>query len=524
MHWHEFPTFKTAAFCAVLFAVAGLAVPAHAACPAHFSPHGLTVLPDDNGQVLLHYSASERLETLVIQPEFTGTATEFGLVMPVPGKPEINEAPPDLFEFLALMTEMPRSEHATLLTDSEMSATEDSTVTVIMKKDVGDFKTTVLVADRADDLTEWLNYNGFEFEDADTENFDYYIKKGGYYFVALRVNMDKADVDAGGQISGRLNPIEFVFESEHPMLPLRIMSGDAGTMRFTVYTLGDVPYYIRGADIRFVDILSRGDIDTVIRDSDMPKPQSDHMFKWLKGLLGITDWEHDEHLDIYEQLDRYEPVGKWLVRMDVRFNPGMIDSNLLLDRANPNAPVLLYTDLLVMCNQHNPLIPPGASLLDPVDLGPGVLNLDAKCAWYAPDLGSGLGKYAYSVGYASISPVLPAGTHSTIPAQLAIDASINEVVKDRIRAAEGSELVTPGVVTDPASIVLFWPDFGDTVKPLKQLGYGIPPHSIECADWMQLVMSHDQRPACVAHSSVPALAERGWDASDFRTSELERLS
>ena len=515
MRRRQFPTFKTAAFCAALLAVAGLALPAYAACPAHFSPPSQTILPDDNGQVLMHYSVSERLETLVIQPEFTGTATEFGLVMPVPSMPEINEAPDDLFKFLAILTDrVPGFYGIEAAPESAMSLSDDSTVTVVMKKDVGDFKTTVLVADRADDLTEWLNYNGFEFGDTDTENFDYYIEKGGYYFVALKVNMDKADVDASGQISGRLNPIEFVFESEHPMLPLRIMSGDADTMRFTVYTLGEFPYYIRGADIQFATPLVRGDINAVIKDHNYPKPQSVHMLEWLKGLLGITDWEYDG------PLDRNEPVGKWLVRMDVRFNPGMIESNLLLDSVNPNAPVLLYTDLPIMCDHW---MPSDASLLDPVDLGPGVLSSGTECAWHAPDLFSSLGKHTYSKGTA-INPVLPAGTHDTIPAQSAVGMGTSEVVKDRLQAAEESEPVTPGVVTDPASIVLFLPNLGDTVKPLKQLGYGIPPHSIECADGMQLVMSHDKRPACVQHSSVSPLAERGWDVSNFRTGELERLS
>ena len=514
MYRHQFLTFKTAFFCVTLFAVAGLVFPAHAACPVHFAPPDQTIRPDDNGQVLLHYSVSEKLETLVIQPEFTGTATEFGLVMPVPNKPEINEAPDELFKFLALMTSSAsESFHLDISADSEMSVSEESTVTVVMKKDVGDFKTTVLVADRADDLVEWLNYNGFEFEDVDTKNFDYYIDKGGYYFVALKVNMGKADIDTSGQISGRLSPIEFVFESEYPMLPLRIMSGDADTMKFTIYTLGDFPYYIRGADIRFAETLVKGDIDSVILDNRLS--QSDDMFKWLKGLLGITDWKYDD------PLSRYEPIGKWLVRMDVRFNPSMIESNLLLDRAVPNMPVLLYTDLPVMCNQW---MPPNVSLLDSINLGHGVLNFDTQCAWHAPDLSSSLGKHTYSQGYTVINPVLSVGVHNTIPEQSAINTSTNKIVKDRLQTAEESEPVTLGVVTNPASIILFLPNFGDAIKPLKQLGYGIPPHSIECADGMQLVMSHDNRPACVAHSSVSTITERGWDVSDFRTTELERLS
>ena len=65
---------------------------------------------------------------------------------------------------------------------------------MVEKKDVGDFTTIVLTAETADALIEWLNGNGFEFKTEDRENFEYYVEKGGYYFVAMKVNMDRADV------------------------------------------------------------------------------------------------------------------------------------------------------------------------------------------------------------------------------------------------------------------------------------------------------------------------------------------
>ena len=74
----------------------------------------------------------------------------------------------------------------------------------------------------------------------------------------MKVNMDRADVDDdGGMINGNLRPIEFVFESEYPMLPLRIMAHDMDPMSFTLYTLGSFPYYVPGVDVLFMDLIDK---------------------------------------------------------------------------------------------------------------------------------------------------------------------------------------------------------------------------------------------------------------------------
>ena len=279
--------------------LSGLAVPAYAACPAWFPPLDHVIVPDDNAPVFVTYSESDRVETLVLLPEFSGTAAEFGMVLPLPGRPEINEAPEEMFDFLAEYTNRVFFERSPAFDSmAEGFAVSESSVVVIEQKDVGDFETTLLTASNAQDLVDWLNDRDFQFTEEDEDNFDYYVQKGGYYFVAMKVNMDEASIDESGGIDGELRPIEFVFPSEHPMLPLRIMSHDMDPMDFTLYTMTEFPYYIPGVDVIYSEKVG---------------------------------WRNYGE---FWQLDRYDPFDKWFVRMNVEFDPRTIETNLLLQRAD----------------------------------------------------------------------------------------------------------------------------------------------------------------------------------------------
>ncbi len=303
--------------------LSGLIIPVFAACPPTFPPPGYAIIPDNDVQVFVTYSETDRIETLVVQPTFSGTATEFGMVMPIPNRPEINEAPEDLFVFLETYTrQLLRT--PPLESSFGLSTSSESSVVVIEQKDVGDFETTLLTAGNAKDLVDWLNSHNFQFTPQDESNFDYYVQKGGYYFVAMKVNMDEKDVDEEGNIDGKLRPIEFVFSSEHPMLPFRIMAHDMDPMSFTLYTLTEFPYYIPGVDIIF------------------------------KGQLQEKKYGYGE------ALDKYEPTNKWLIRMNVEFDPRAIEKNLLLQRADSLGDAVSIPDRIKI-NPH--LLPSDAGVI-----------------------------------------------------------------------------------------------------------------------------------------------------------------
>lgn len=284
---------KIIGFPAIIFVVSLVSFTsiAWAMCPMGFVPPGRIYHPDNNTRGLLVFGGA--LEKLILEPSFTGNAKQFGLVMPTPSRPELNEAPEKNFQELEDLTN-PIVQRGFGIESAPAPQSVSGGVTVIEQKDVGDYSATVLTADSATALIDWLNANGYKYNPNDEQNFSYYVQKGGFYFVALKVNMEKAKVDANGFLGGRLRPIEFAFAISKPMLPLRSMAGDMEFMNFTLYVLADTAYYIPGSEILYSKILAAEDMSKV------------------------------------PSLNQYQGLGKWLVRNNVLFDPRRIGEDLQL--------------------------------------------------------------------------------------------------------------------------------------------------------------------------------------------------
>jgi hypothetical protein len=95
----------------------------------------------------------------------------------------------------------------------------------VEQRRVADYEATVLTADSSAALIAWLRDHGFAIHHVDEENMEYYVDAGGFYFVALKVDLERAPVSADGMLMGRLQPIELRFEAAEPMLPSRSTDG-----------------------------------------------------------------------------------------------------------------------------------------------------------------------------------------------------------------------------------------------------------------------------------------------------------
>ena len=282
-----------------IFAISVLFLPtmgqALAACPVMWAPPEFTVMPDDNTLALVVYSEKDKKEILVLEPAFHGSAQEFGMVLPLPNKPTLEEADEEIFQFLEKYTNPPVVSTIGRSLSETGDAPATTGVTIIETKDVGDFSTVTLTASDSSSLIDWLDENGYAYTEQDRENIEYYVQKQGYYFVAMKVNMENAKIDFQGNLEGKLRPIEFSFTSEQPMLPFRIMAHDMPTMSLTLYTLSSIPYFISGTDVIYKEKLS----DRFVEKS----------------------------------LENYDPQGKWLIRMNFDFDPTKITKNIVLSRA-----------------------------------------------------------------------------------------------------------------------------------------------------------------------------------------------
>src|SRR5258708_7270144 len=62
-------------------------------------------------KAFLTWDPDEKIETFTVQPKFEGNAKDFGMVIPTPGKPKLDEMPRDFFKELAVYTILKKRVH-----------------------------------------------------------------------------------------------------------------------------------------------------------------------------------------------------------------------------------------------------------------------------------------------------------------------------------------------------------------------------------------------------------------------------
>jgi hypothetical protein len=157
-------------------------------------------------------------EDLVLSVRYEGSATEFGWVIPVPNRPEVDVADPELFWELSILTwlEMPFPSGGAFVT----SESQEPDVEVLEEKTVGPYDIAVLSAEEPTALIDWLNSNGYSLPEAGEKIIDEYINKN-WYFVATKIHPGE---EAVGLAQGTIEPLVVSFESDRIVYPLRITS------------------------------------------------------------------------------------------------------------------------------------------------------------------------------------------------------------------------------------------------------------------------------------------------------------
>src|SRR4051794_10005833 len=160
-----------------LLALAGLlggaaAPPAESAC-CYFAAKDKDVLQPAQ-KAFLTWDPREGVETFTVQPRFEGNAQDFGMVIPTPSRPRLDEMPRDFFKALAVFTilepmDLSKYKPGPLLSLAAPSggapAAKETkkTVKVLEAGVVGSLDYKVISAERADDLYEWLKENRYAF-------------------------------------------------------------------------------------------------------------------------------------------------------------------------------------------------------------------------------------------------------------------------------------------------------------------------------------------------------------------------
>ncbi len=138
----------------------------------------------------------DNVETYVFQPTFCGTASDFGLILPVPSLLTQN---PILSNQQAFTTAIALSEPKQVEVSSSSGAgcgssasggggqigAADNGTSVVASGRVGFLDWVQLKAETEASFTDWLTANGYPYSTTASSVFSYYVQQG-WYFLAFK--------------------------------------------------------------------------------------------------------------------------------------------------------------------------------------------------------------------------------------------------------------------------------------------------------------------------------------------------
>jgi hypothetical protein len=216
--------------------LASLAPPAESAC-CYFSAKDADILQPAQ-KAFITWDPKEQVESFTVQPKFEGNAKDFGMVIPTPSKPRLDEMPRDFFKELAVFTILKKREqpHSKLLprpvfkstsgprsksgAPSPQGARRPTTVKVLEAGIVGSLDYKIITADRADDLFSWLKENHYSYA-GDEATLDFYVKKR-WLFTVMKIDTMQMKKNKDGSFTGEVSPTRFQFTSDKLIYPLKI--------------------------------------------------------------------------------------------------------------------------------------------------------------------------------------------------------------------------------------------------------------------------------------------------------------
>lgn len=176
-------------------------------------------------------------EHLILQVKFEGSVTNFGWLIPVPGRPEVAEASMESFyELSRIVQQRIRPRDAG---DNK----EQPGVEVIEIKTVGVYQTAILAATDSKALKTWLKTNEFNPPERGDQILQEYIGRD-WHIVAVRINAPRsAAADTVAKLhTGELHPLKISFDTKGCLYPLKISSLNGNDTVVHIYTISsDLP-------------------------------------------------------------------------------------------------------------------------------------------------------------------------------------------------------------------------------------------------------------------------------------------
>ncbi len=226
----------------------GLAAGASAAC-CYFAALDRDVTQPGQ-RAFITWDETAQSESFTVQPTFEGNAPDFGMVIPTPAQPKLQEMPRDFFKELAVFTilepmdneKFPCRPRSVMYSESASDVRLKSApppVRVLEAGVVGSLDYKILEADRADALYEWLKQNKYSYA-GDTKTLAFYVDKK-WTFTVMKIDPRQMKKKADGSFLGEVTPTRFTFATTKPIYPLYIT-------QISVKSSTDALFYVLAKD------------------------------------------------------------------------------------------------------------------------------------------------------------------------------------------------------------------------------------------------------------------------------------
>lgn len=181
-------------------------------------------------------------EDILMSLSVTGSSDRAAWVMPVPSAARITLGDTEVFEALGELT-APRIEYRDSWwptipwlvwagSPPDTAGAPSGAVSVLGRQRLGPFDVTRLAANDPSALAKWLSYNGFPHPDGLNDNLAPYVADG-WEIVAVQL----VPADAGGALTGPLQPLRLSFETDTVVYPMRLSRSATMSQHVDLYVL-----------------------------------------------------------------------------------------------------------------------------------------------------------------------------------------------------------------------------------------------------------------------------------------------
>ena len=197
-----------------------LGAPAARACGGFFC----TTFPMNQAAENILFIQGEGTVTTHVQILYSGTASDFAWILPVPSVPELAVSHNQIFTQLNFATQpffqlnFEEQEDCGfppvfLRSDDGIAIAESGEVEVVAREQVGPYDTVVITSEDPQAVVDWLVDNDYQLGDLGVPLLTPYVE-GGFYFLALKL--------AAESEVGDLQPIAMTYAAATPGIPIRL--------------------------------------------------------------------------------------------------------------------------------------------------------------------------------------------------------------------------------------------------------------------------------------------------------------